>query len=558
MTSESRPGFVLVAVLVVVVLLSLAAYQFGDLMTAEYRAADSYARSAQARALADSGVHYLAALLSSPDAMANTLNNNPYDNAGAFQGIVVNGQDLPENQGRFSVIGLLAPDDPNVQAQSYRFGVEDESGKINLNALMQLDSSGQVAHDMLLKLPNMTEDIANSILDWIDADDESRANGAESDYYASLSPPYRAKNGPLDSVEELLFVKGVTPPLLLGNDRNHNGVLDPDEDDGSGAVDRGWSAYLTVYSREQNVDSQGNPRIYINDQNLDTLYQNLSTAVGQDLANYILAYRIYGPASSQSGGGGGGGAGGGGGGGSAGGRGGAGGGNNSGSGMGSGAGGGAGMSGAGGGAGQAAAGGRLSRGQIDTRNARPRSISSLYELINSSVSIPAANPQQRPTSYPSPLNDSGAIRQLLPQLLDECTTTRNQEMPARINVNTASQTVLQTLPSLNDSDIQNILAHRPDPSAAQAPDPIYQTPAWLITEANVAPSTLRSLERYITARSQVYRAQVIGYFDRGGPSARVEAVIDTNQGQPRILYLRDLTELGKGFNLAGQGNQPAP
>ena len=60
---------------------------------------------------------------------------------------------------------------------------------------------------------------------------------------------------------------------------------------------------------------------------------------------------------------------------------------------------------------------------------------------------------------------------------------------------------------------------------------------------------MRTLERYITARSQVYRVQVVGYLDNGGPTARVEAVIDTNLGRPRIVYFRDLTELGKGFDV---------
>jgi hypothetical protein len=43
--------------------------------------------------------------------------------------------------------------------------------------------------------------------------------------------------------------------------------------------------------------------------------------------------------------------------------------------------------------------------------------------------------------------------------------------------------------------------------------------------------------------------QSLGYFDAGGSTARIEAVIDTNGGRPRIIYWRDLTELGKGFNL---------
>src|SRR5207248_10535869 len=113
---------------------------------------------------------------------------------------------------------------------------------------------------------------------WLDPDDDPRASGAESSYYSGLNPPYKCKNGPLDSLEELLFVSGVTPQLLLGNDRNRNGVLDPDEDDGSGVVDRGWAAYLTVYSRERNVDSTGAPRVYVNGQDLPTPASQLQQA----------------------------------------------------------------------------------------------------------------------------------------------------------------------------------------------------------------------------------------------------------------------------------------
>ena len=56
----------------------------------------------------------------------------------------------------------------------------------------------------------------DSISDWRDSDDLHRVNGAENDYYLSLSPPYTAKNGPFDTVEELLWVRGVTPELFYG------------------------------------------------------------------------------------------------------------------------------------------------------------------------------------------------------------------------------------------------------------------------------------------------------------------------------------------------------
>ncbi len=548
-----RRGIVLLAVLVVIVLLSLAAYQFSELMMAEYKASDSYVRSAQARAYADSGVHYLAAVLASPDTVANTLNNNPYNNPTAFQGIVVDPNAAPRLRGQFTILALLSPDDPNFGTQGFRPGVEDESGKINLNALLKWDPSGQKAHDILLamNLPNLTEDVINSILDWLDQDDSERSNGAEDTYYGSLPLPYHPKNGPLDSLDELLLVKGVTPLFLYGNDRNRNGILDPGEDDGTGVLDRGWAAYFTVYSREANVDSQGNPRIYINSNDLDTLYNNLQTAVGTDMANFILACRQYGystpspapPAGGQK--------------------------SNSAGGSssssssssksappassgGAGSGGSSGGAGGGGG-GRAGTAGSLSRTTV-TKGKGGNRITSLYDLINAQVSIPSTTPGGAATVVKSPLADQGTLQQTLPIMFDTLTTTKSAELPPRININTAPQAVLQALPGLSDNDVQSIISLRPSPSSTDAIDPTFQSPLWLITQANISPTTLSALDRYITTRSQVYRAQVVGYFDNGGPVARYEVVIDSNQGYPRILYQRDLSELGRGFNL----NTPNP
>src|SRR5262249_27656568 len=157
----------------------------------------------------------------------------------------------------------------------------------------------------------------------------------------------------------------------------------------------------------------------------------------------------------------------------------------------------------------------------------PRSISSLYDLVNSSVAIPSGSSSSSQTTFsvgqggaalmvqttteqttitmPSPLNDPNQLRQLLPLLLDKTTTGRGPQLPARVNVNTAPREVLAALPGLTEADVQTIIEHRPSVSNTDAPDPIYQTPAWLITEANLPVATLKTLERYITARTQVYR-----------------------------------------------------
>ena len=48
--------------------------------------------------------------------------------------------------------------------------------------------------------------------------------GAEIEYYSTVG--YSCKNGPLDTIEELLQVRGMTPELLFGADLNRNGVID--------------------------------------------------------------------------------------------------------------------------------------------------------------------------------------------------------------------------------------------------------------------------------------------------------------------------------------------
>jgi type II secretory pathway component PulK len=554
--SRRRKAIVLVAVLVVITILSLAAYQFAELMTAEEKAADTFKRAAQARASADSGVHYAAALLANPDAFTNTLSSNPFNNPGAFQGTVVLPNDQPRLQGRVSIVSPLIPGEmATLGGQAYRYGVIDESGKINLNVLLKWDPTGQKGHDLLMQLAqqypdlNLTEDIVNSILDWLDPDDNPRDNGAESDYYQTLTPPYNAKNGPLDSLDELLLVKGVTAEILYGTDLNRTGL-----DSSGNPANPGLAAYVTVYTHETNVDSQGNPRIYINESDLNSLADKLSSALGNDdLANYIIAYRLYGPstgasstpaatptgadpdnrnasganrtpaASTPA---------------------------------------------AGAGAAvsftplsgndRSAVNGQLSTDRANSSQRQLTKISSLFDLVNSSVSVPTTTgqgqaQQTRAVTYSSPLNDPSQQKELLPVLLDKVTATTDTDLPGRVNLNTAPEVVIRSLPNLSESDVESILAQRPDPSSTEAPDPIFQTLAWLITEASVSPSTVKVLEPFITARSQVYRIQSVGYFDGEGPTVRIEAVIDTNNGRPRILMRRDLTELGKGFDL--QNNQ---
>jgi DNA uptake protein ComE-like DNA-binding protein len=141
-------------------------------------------------------------------------------------------------------------------------GPVDEHAKININLMTA---------EALMLLPNMTEDVADAILDWIDADEEPRPLGAEAEYYATLPNPYRPRNGPIRTLQELELIAGVRPEYVRGEDWNLNGILDPEENDGDltfppdnadGVLDAGWSAIITASSVDSlGVGASGQPRL---------------------------------------------------------------------------------------------------------------------------------------------------------------------------------------------------------------------------------------------------------------------------------------------------------
>lgn len=86
------------------------------------------------------------------------------------------------------------------------------------NGLMSIVSMNTDAFRRLLKMSGAEErnidTIIDSYIDWIDIDDLSRINGAEAAYYRTESKPYKPGNLPVQYLEELSFIKGMTPELL--------------------------------------------------------------------------------------------------------------------------------------------------------------------------------------------------------------------------------------------------------------------------------------------------------------------------------------------------------
>jgi len=603
-TKKSRDGFFLIIVLVVIAVATLAAYSFTETMLAYDEATHLSGDHVQTRAAAESGVELARLMLSQPadqrDAAGGVLNN-----PALFQAVNIVS---PEVEGRAVNFSILAPGmDETGRLAGVRFGLRNESAKLNVNALIALEKnsgvlmpamslmSGDVsgllgaaegqaeelslAQSLLMALPGMTIDVADAILDWLDEDDDPRPFGAEQEHYSTLPTPYAPKNGPIDSVEELLLVRGVTPELLFGIDANRNGVVDAAEQqlamaDSGSMASLGWSAFLTVHGQEANRRRDGSPRININQDDLEVLFDEVATVIeNADFATFILAYRVAGQSGAGAGLGAGAGVG------VA-----AGGGETSGTAPAGGGGGGRGLGsggvlsgarqlqdvgggnriGGGGGATGAARGGTAGGGspaggtqdaiwtadafgQVDLTGGAGTSFTQILDLIDATVTIGQGDTAQ---TYRSPFtSDPIQMALYMPILMESLTTQDFEKMPGRININECPAELLYGIPLLPAEAAEAILEARSQPNENE--NRLYET--WPLVEGLITLETMRTLMPLVTAGGDVFAAQVIGYHETAASSTRLDVIIDATGPNPRIAQYRDLSHLGRGFDLSVLG-----
>ncbi len=260
-----QSGTVLIVTLWVVLVLAGLALVFARSMRVAAAISANQIASLQAESIAAGALEYVVAKLVEQAQDPTLAPTNASEAAELYEGLEV-------GEGYFWILHSNLESD-----QEMLYDLTDEAGKINLNT---------ASEEMLLKLPGMTSELAASIIDWRDTDSDVTTGGAEDEYYLLQTTPYHCKNEPLETVSEILLIKGASEDLLYGEDTNLNGLLDPQENDGDeseppdnadGKLDRGFYDYVTVYSTEANVDSSGNTRINITDvsavSDLQTLLQ---------------------------------------------------------------------------------------------------------------------------------------------------------------------------------------------------------------------------------------------------------------------------------------------
>lgn len=256
-------------------LVALALY-FANAMSLELRTSDNGVAALSAEKAIEGAARYVSNVL----ANAGTPGALPDTNLYLVSGV-------PVGDATFWLIGR--GDDATSLAPVPSFGLVDEASKLNLNTATLA---------MLQMLPRMPPELAAAIVDWRDSNDSVTEGGAESETYLRLTPAYRCKNAPFESVDELRMVYGADAFLLYGEDVNMNGILDRNENDGDaspppdnmdGRIDAGLLEFVTVYSREPGSGTNGTPRLNVGAANLQQqLASVLLENLGSSRANQVL------------------------------------------------------------------------------------------------------------------------------------------------------------------------------------------------------------------------------------------------------------------------------
>jgi general secretion pathway protein K len=174
-------GLALVIVLWILTLLTLMAGSFAKTMRRETAVSTAIKINAQAQSLAESGI-----------TLAQFMLNQP------------------PQQGRWrgdgTVYRLLRPEG------EMRIRILSESGKVDINSGTELQLAAVL--NSVIDETRQQESVLNAILDWRDADDDTRTHGAEKTQYRRKGLKYGPSNFAFQSLEELQLVLGMNEAIF--------------------------------------------------------------------------------------------------------------------------------------------------------------------------------------------------------------------------------------------------------------------------------------------------------------------------------------------------------
>jgi DNA uptake protein ComE-like DNA-binding protein len=466
---------VLIGLLWCLALLSVLVVGVLHRATIDLRVVQNYGDVVQAHYLAVAGAEKAKALLFQD---ARARRHSARNHSGDLYNAAREFKDISLGRGRFSVLRQGSRD----EGGGLIYGISDEESRLNLNT---------ASAEELAKLDNMTPDIVAAIMDWRDGDDIPSPGGAEAEYYASLNPPYLPRNGPFETIRELLMVRGVSLEQFAGEDTNQNGLLDPEEDDGSdsyppdnrdGILDAGWSGLLTVNSSVRNVNAAGETRVNV--QSADQTTLEGVHGMSSEMARSIVAYRGQNRLESLA--------------------------------------------------------------DLLEVTAAP------VEQPGGPRGAPTGGPTPAPTGarpggpqqpqQGAPANSPNPIRQppgpkivsedMLLDMADDLTTGEGREQQGAINVNTASPAVLMCLGGMTPELAQAIVSYRK--SSGYLPNV-----AWLLRVPGVDRQVFKQIAPRVTVRSETFRILSEGRVTNTGARQRVQLVVRVGTTEVETLSYRE-------------------
>ena len=522
---DRRPrGMALFVVIVVVALLSLSALGFLVSMETEHLAARALADQKQVQTVADSGIALVEEITrlsrSQRDALGGMNDNPPL-----FRDVRVDHDRFGQRHGRFCVLSRRY--DESSGDGAFVFGLQPTTAKLALQAVvaweLAVPGSGRSA---LMELPGMTESVADALLDWVDADDVAREQGAESEFYLGQNPRRTALNGLPLHIDDLLAVRGMDAWRLLGSDTGPFRIIDPTNFNdsplprpaASGSANamsqagsdrpssslRGveqhppWSHYLTLHSRHRDETYGGREPIDVNASGLRQLQSHLREVVADEaIMNFVLAYRLYGPSNVSF---------------------------------------------------ERAQSEPIPNLDVARSPEGEYGFDSVLELIDAVVDVPSGSGSESAKSYRSPFwtKDPESLTRFV-QFADQVRVGRMEVIENRIDVNHAPPAVLAAIPDVTDEILQLIVAAR-DVQSMEPRQRIH--PSWLLAEGVLSLDTLRAIEPYITVGCDVFEAHVVALYDAESPVSYQRVIVDGTGTEPVTVYFKDLRRVGKPFRFS--------
>ncbi len=455
--------------LVIISMLAVVATTVMYRMRAEVYAAGATSGAVQARLAAISGIEQAMAVL-----CRNSDNQTAWwDNPTLFRDQVV--ADEGSVRWCFTVYATSRQNGQTV----VRYGVIDEGAKININS---------ASVEALAHLPGMTEQLAEAVVDYRDRDNKPLPQGAEQEFYDRLPNPYTIRNGPLESLDELLLVRGFTAGLIYGSDPNNYAR----RDGGLAAVATAATYTSDPYANDPNqkkFNLNGNLRglrnVQVSQATRDyiRIYRQEGNVFGNplDLLDANYAVQVDHPP--------------------------------------------------------------IVAGQEIGSGVEADSFADIEKLlvagaVDNDIVVD-------PNVAVDPNFGGRSIK--IEGLGDEAESAEESQAPVsagRININTAPVEVLALLPGVDNTLAERIVQARTRTDPNQ-----LILPTWLYTQKLVDVQEFRKLAPMINTTSKQFRVQVVGYGlpKDGGRAAGfcvLEAIIDLSSSSPRISYVRDLTRLG--------------